>query len=60
MEELKRYTNFEALKLSEHSGDADQAKDTVFADFEAFLKRLQSEHANAKKTKKDSGKQPNR
>ncbi len=48
MEELKRYTSFEALKLSEKSGDAGQLKDTIFSAFEAFIKRLLREGSSEK------------
>ena len=60
MAELKKYTSFEALKLDEKVRNVDQRKDNIFSEFEAFLKRLQSEYSNKKKTKTDNGKQPNR
>jgi hypothetical protein len=60
MAELKKYTSFEALKLDEKLGNVDRPKDNIFSEFEAFLKQLQSEYANKKKTKTDNGKQPNR
>jgi len=60
MAELKKYTSFEALKLDEKLGNVDRPKDNIFSEFEAFLKRLQSEYSNKKKTKTDNGKQPNR
>ena len=60
MAELKKYTSFEALKLDEKSGNVDQPNDNIFSEFEAFLKRLQNEYSNKKKTKTDNGKQPNR
>ena len=56
MEELKRYTSFKALK----SNSGDPPKHTVFSEFETFLKRLQSEYSDKKKTNKDRGKQPDR
>ena len=59
MAELKKYTSFEALKLDETLSNLDQPKDHIFSEFEAFVKRLQSEYRNKKKTKTDNGKQPN-
>ncbi len=59
MAELKKYTSFEALKLDEKSGSINRAKDIVFSEFEAFVKQLQSQYSNKKKTKADNGKQPN-
>jgi hypothetical protein len=43
MAELKKYTSFEALKLVEKFATHDGSKDNIFAEFEAFLKRLQRE-----------------
>ena len=60
MAELKKYTSFEALKLDEKSSGVNRTKDVVFSEFEAFLKQLQSEYSNKKKTKTHNGKQPNR
>ena len=59
MAELKKYTSFEALKLDEKPSIVNLRKDVVFTEFEAFLKRLQSEYSNKKKTKTQNGKQPN-
>ena len=60
MAELKKFISFEALKLDEKSVNIDRPKDNIFSEFEAFLKQLQNEYSNKKKTKKDNGKQPNR
>jgi len=60
MAELKKYTSFEALKLDEKSGSINRTKEIVFSEFEVFLKQLQSQYFNKKKTKTDNGKQPNR
>ena len=60
MAELKKYTSFEALKLNERLGIINRPKDNILSEFEAFLKRLQSEYSKKKKTKTDNGKQPNR
>jgi hypothetical protein len=57
MAELKKYTSFQALKSDEKCSPV---KDNIFSEFEAFLKHLQCEYSNKKKTKKDNGKQPNR
>ena len=51
MSELKRYTSFEALKLDEKVDGVNQPEDNVFSEFEALLKRLQSEYSNKKKIK---------
>jgi len=59
MAELKRYTSFEGLKRDVKSGEINQRKDIAFSEFEAFLKKLQSEYSNQKKTKTQNGKQPN-
>jgi hypothetical protein len=59
MAELKKYTSFEALKLEEKPGSVNRRKDVVFSEFEAFLKKLQSEYSTKKKTKTHNGKQPN-
>ena len=56
MAELKRYTSFEALKLDEKPGNTDLCENTIIAEFEAFLKRLQNEYSNKKKIKKENGK----
>ena len=48
MSELKRYTSFEALKLDEKVDGVNQPEDNVFSEFEALLKRLQSEYSNKK------------
>ncbi|GAA4394370.1 hypothetical protein GCM10023187_00070 [Nibrella viscosa] len=59
MAELKKYTNFDALKLDEQSGSADdRSKDAPFSEFEAFIKELQKEHSRKKQTKTDKGRQP--
>lgn len=60
MAELKKYTSFEALKSDEKSANVKRPKEPVFSEFEEFLKRLQSEYSNKKKTKTDNGKQPGR
>jgi hypothetical protein len=60
MAELKKYTSFEGLKLDVKSGDVNRPKDDVFAEFEAFLKKLQSEYSNKKKNDTHNGKQPNK
>ena len=61
MAELKKYTSFNALKLDEKLVSNDPTKATIFSEFEAFLKRLQNEYSNKKKTRmKHNGKQPNR
>lgn len=60
MAELKRYTSFEGLKLDVKSSNINLSKETAFSEFEAFLKKLQSEYSNQKKTKKQNGKQPDR
>ena len=60
MAELKKYTSFEALKLDEKSNDFNQSNKVMFSEFEAFLKKLQSEYSNKKKTTSHNGKQPNR
>ena len=59
MAELKKYTSFETLKLHDKPSNAYRRKDVVFSEFEAFLKKLQSEYSNKKKTKTHDGKQPN-
>jgi hypothetical protein len=59
MAELKRYKSFEALKLDEKSGTTDCSKNNVLSEFEAFLKRLQTEYSNKKKRKTNNGKQFN-
>ena len=56
---LKKYTSFEALKLGEKSAKVNRAKDNIFSEFEAFLKRLQREHSKKKKTKTENGKHSN-
>jgi len=58
MAELKKYTSFEALKLDEKSANVNRPKDNILSEFEAFLKRLQNEYSNKKKTKTNNGKQP--
>ena len=61
MAELKKYTSFNALKLDEKLVSVDPTKATIFSEFEAFLKQLQNEYSNKKKTRmKHNGKQPNR
>lgn len=60
MAELKKYKSFETLKLNEKSVSANLPKNPIFSEFEAFLKLLQNEYSNKKKTKADHGKQPNR
>ena len=57
MAELKKYTSFEALKLHEKSVIVNRPTDNIFSEFEAFLKRLQNEYFNNRKTKTDNGKQ---
>jgi hypothetical protein len=59
MAELKRYKSFEALKLDEKSGTTDRSKNNILSEFEAFLKRLQTEYSNKKKRKTNNGKQLN-
>ena len=59
MAELKKYTSFEALKLDEKPSNVNRRKDVFFSEFQAFLKKLQSEYSNKKKSKTDNGKQPN-
>jgi hypothetical protein len=58
MAELKKYTSFEALKLDDKSAGRNQPKSKIFSEFEDFLKRLQNEYVNKKKTKIDYGQQP--
>jgi hypothetical protein len=60
MAELKKYTSFEALKLDERSGSVSRTGNTIFSEFEAFLRELQRKYSNKKKTKTDNGKQPDR
>lgn len=60
MSALKKYTSFKDLKLDEKLDNVDQPKDNTFSEFEAFLRRLQSEYSNKKKIKTDHGKQSNR
>jgi hypothetical protein len=60
MAELKRYTSFEGMKLDVKSGNVNQRKDIAFSEFEAFLKKLQDEYSNQKKTQTKNGKQSNR
>jgi hypothetical protein len=60
MAELKKYTSFEALKLDEKEANNDLPDDNILSEFKAFLKQLQSEFSNKKKSKTDNGKQPNR
>ena len=55
MAELKKYTSFEALKLDENSAKVNRAKNNIFSQFEAFLKRLQREYSK-KKTKTEKWK----
>ena len=57
MADLKKYTSFEALKLDEKSASVNRPTDNIFSEFEAFLKRLQNEYFNNRKTKTDNGKQ---
>lgn len=60
MAELKKYLNFDALKLDEQSGSVnDRSKDAPFSEFEAFIKKLQKEYSRKKQTKTDNGRQPN-
>lgn len=60
MAELKKHTSFEALKSNKRSGNVYKPEENVFLEFEAFLKRLQSEYSNKIKSKTDNGKQSNR
>lgn len=60
MSALKKYTSFEALKQNAKTSNTDQARDSVFSEFEAFVKQLQKEYSAKKKTATDNGKQPNR
>ena len=60
MAKLKKFTSFEALKLDDKSVNINRPNDTIFSEFETFLKRLHNEYSNKKKTKTDNGKQPNR
>ena len=60
MTTLKKYTSFKALKSNEKSSATARIKDNVFSEFEVFLKRLQTEYSNKKKTKADNGRQFNR
>ncbi len=57
MAKLKRYTSFEALKSNPKSSNATRIKENIFLEFEAFLKRLQTEYLNKKNTKTDNGRQ---
>ena len=59
MPELKKYTSFEALKLDEKVDGVNQPEDSIFSEFEALLKRLQSEYSKKKKIKTNNGEQPN-
>jgi len=58
MAELKKYTSFEALKLDDKLARVNQPQSTIFSEFEDFLKRLQNDYVNKKKTKIDYGQQP--
>ena len=60
MTTLKKYKSFKALKSNEKSNGTSQVKDNNFTEFEAFLKRLQTEYSNKKKTKAENGRQFNR
>lgn len=60
MTTLKKYTSFKALKSNEKSSGTAKLKDNIFSEFEAFLKRLQTEYSNKKKMKADNGRQFNR
>jgi hypothetical protein len=59
MAELKKYTSFEALKLDEKPSNLNRHKEVVFSEFEAFIKKLQSEYSGKRKTKTNNGKHPN-
>lgn len=59
MAKLQRYTSFEALKLNEKSSAVSQRKDVAHSEFEAFIKKLQSEFSTKKKTETRNGKQFN-
>ena len=56
MRTLKRYTSFKALKANEKASKSSQIKDSIFSEFEAFVKRLQVEYLNKKKIKTNNGK----
>lgn len=58
MAELKKYKSFEELKLDDKSVDINHPKSTIFYEFEAFLKQLQNEYSNKKKTKINYGQHP--
>jgi hypothetical protein len=58
MSELKKYTNFEALKSDIKPDKAPSPKDNkLMAEFEAFMNLLQQEFS-LKKSKATRGKQP--
>lgn len=60
MTTLKKYTSFKALKSNEKSSGTSRINDNILTEFEAFLKQLQTEYSNKKKTKADNGRQFNR
>jgi hypothetical protein len=60
MGQLKKYSSFEGLKSDEKTDGVHPNKDVVFSEFEVFLKKLQKEYSNKKRTKTHNGKQPNR
>ncbi|MEK6480034.1 hypothetical protein WJR50_21000 [Catalinimonas sp. 4WD22] len=57
MSKLKKYTSFEAMKSDEKADDNAQSEDSIFLEFEAFMKRLRSEYSNKKMMKTNDGKQ---
>ena len=59
MAELRKYKSFDELKLEAKSGAATPRNQKAISELEAFLKKLQSEYFNQKKTKAEKGKQPN-
>ncbi len=60
MAKLKKFTSFVGLKLDSKSSNMNPRPDIAFSEFEAFLKKLQSEYSKQKKVKTQNGKQPNR
>jgi hypothetical protein len=60
MAELKKYTSFEALKRDEQSTPAHRPKEDAFPEFEAFVRRLQTEYTRKKKRKMKNGRQSDR
>jgi len=57
MAKLRRYTNFEALKLDVNLRDVSTVKrKKSLSEFEAFLNLLRREYSNKKKIKSINGK----